>query len=358
MRIGVDARELSGHVTGVGRYLQRLLREWGLAGGSHRWILYSPDGRCGVPPGLDAEVAVVRGAGGTRWEQGALAAAVRRDRPDVFFAPGYSAPLAVRCPVVLTIHDVSFAAHPEWFSWREGHRRRLLARLSARRARAVLTVSAFSRDEIVRHLGVDSARVQVVRHGPGFIDRPVRDTGRRDPLVLFVGSIFNRRHVPALIEGFAALAATRSDARLEIVGANRTHPRQDLGRLAAATGAAARIRLRDWVDDEALARLYADAAVFAFLSEYEGFGLTPIEALAAGATPVVLESPVAREVLDGAALYVARPEPAAVAAALSDAIDGPGRARARAAAPGVLARYDWSAAAAATLAALEDAARR
>lgn len=358
MRIGVDARELSGHVTGVGRYLQRLLREWALSGSPHHWTLYSPDGRFSAPPGLDAEVAVIGGRGGTGWEQGALARAVRRDRPAVFFAPGYSAPLAIRTPVVLTIHDVSFAAHPEWFSWREGRRRRLLARLSAHRARAVLTVSEFSRGEIVRHLRVPPGRVRVVRHGPGFVDRVAPTAVRREPLVLYVGSIFNRRHVPALVGGFGLLAAARSDVRLEIVGANRTRPPQDLRQLSLSAGHPEQVRVRDWVNDDELAGLYRRAAVFAFLSEYEGFGLTPLEALAAGATPVVLDTPVAREILDEAAVYVARPDPPLIAAALTDALDGPGRARARAAAAAVLARYDWRAAAAMTLAALEEAAGR
>ena len=79
---------------------------------------------------------------------------VRQAHANVLFAPAYTAPLASPVPVVLTVHDVSFCAHPEWFSWREGMRRRLLTRRSARRAARVLTVSQFSRDEIVRHLGV------------------------------------------------------------------------------------------------------------------------------------------------------------------------------------------------------------
>jgi hypothetical protein len=53
-------------------------------------------------------------------------------------------------PVVLTVHDVSFCAHPEWFSWREGTRRRTITGVAARRAARVLTVSQFSKDEIVR----------------------------------------------------------------------------------------------------------------------------------------------------------------------------------------------------------------
>ena len=357
MHIGVDARELGGRITGVGRYLQRLLTEWGLQPTAHRWTLYSPDGRIAVPPGLDGEVATIRGAGGTRWEQGALARALRRDRPDVFFAPAYSAPLAISCPVVLTVHDVSFAAHPEWFGWREGHRRRILARLAARKARVVLTVSAFSRDEIVRHLGVAPDSVRVIRHGLGATGHAVPIGAGRDRMVLFVGSIFNRRHVPALIGAFSQLARTDPAVRLEVVGINRTHPYQDLDQVARAAGCAARVRLRDWVDDAELTLLYSRAAAFAFLSEYEGFGLTPLEALAAGVPPVVLDTPVAREVLGEAALFVERPDPEPVSAALGRALDGPARDAIGAAAPAVLARYDWRRAAQETLAALEEAAR-
>jgi glycosyltransferase involved in cell wall biosynthesis len=355
MHIGVDAREIGGHATGVGRYLQRLLQEWA-AGAPHRWTLYSPDGRIGVPPGLDAEVAVVPGTGGTRWEQGALASAIGADRPDVFFAPGYSAPLRAGCPLVVAIHDVSFAAHPEWFRWREGLRRRWLAKQSARRARVVLTISNFSRDEIARHLVVPLSRIRVIPLGVGLPAEP--STGPREPMVLYVGSMFNRRHLPTLIEGFSLVARRRPDIRLELVGANKTHPHQPIDALIAASGFAARITQRDWVDDRELASLYRRASAFAFLSEYEGFGLTPLEALAAGVPPVVLETPVAREVLRDAAVYVAQPDARLVADALDRAIAGEARTRVLAAAGDVLVRYDWRTAAAATLAALEDAAHR
>ena len=355
MRIGVDAREIGGRMTGVGRYLQCLLHEWGLSTPHHHWTLYSPDGHLALSPGLHGEIAVVPGKGDTRWEQTALARAVRRDRPDVFFAPGYTAPLTTGVPLVVAMHDVSFAAHPEWYRWREGVRRRLLAKLAARKARTVITISAFSREEILRHLGVAPERVLVIPLGVGLATASA--ASGRDPLVLYVGSIFNRRHLPTLIDGFELLATRRPDARLEIVGANRTHPPQDLHALARRTGDH-RIRIRDWVDDEQLRELYRQASAFAFLSEYEGFGLTPLEALAAGIPPVVLETAVAREVLGDAALYVAGPDATLVADALDRAI-GPGTDRDAVlqAAPSVLSRYDWRQTAAATLAAIEDAAR-
>jgi glycosyltransferase involved in cell wall biosynthesis len=355
MRIAVDARELAGHTTGVGRYLERLLHEWGLARVPHRFTLYTPESALACPPGLDAEIAVLPGRAGTRWEQVTLAGAVRRDRPDVLLAPAYSAPLRISCPFVLAMHDVSFSAHPEWFRWREGARRRLLARLAARKAHALVTGTAFSRDEIARYLGVEPPRIRVIPYGLGMA-HATSASADRDPLVLFVGSIFNRRRVPDLIAGFSQLARDRRDLSLEIVGANRTEPPQDLHRLAAIQTAS--VRIRDWVDDVELQRLYSRARVFAFLSEYEGFGFTPLEALAAGATPVVLDTPVAREVLGPAAVYVARPEPQAVAAGLGEALDPAVAGRIRAAAPEVLARYDWRDTARQTLQVLEEAAVR
>jgi len=357
MRIGVDGRELSGQPTGVGRYLQRLLREWGLSAEAraHQFTIYSPDAGIALPPDLSGEVVRVPGAGGTRWEQGALAAAVRRDRPDVFFAPGYGGPMLTSVPLVVVMHDVSFAAHPEWFRPREGLRRRVMARAAAHRAKAVLTVSQFSRGEIVRYLSVPANHVHVIPHG---VDIPGAPPSSRDPLVLFVGSIFNRRHVPTLVRAFAEVAATRPGLRLQLVGSNRTYPLQDIAAIAYEAGVGGRVAASDYVTDGELARLYSRASVFAFLSEYEGFGLTPLEAMASGAVPVVLDTAVAREIYGDAAIRVASPDVSLVASALQAALDDHSarRTAALAAAPEILSRYRWADTASQTLSVLAEAA--
>jgi glycosyltransferase involved in cell wall biosynthesis len=358
MHVGVDGRELAGQPTGVGRYLQRLLREWAGTATGHRFTVYSPDARTGLPAGLSGEVALVDGAGGTWWEQVALRRHVRRDRPDVFLAPGYTAPLWISVPTVVAIHDVSFAAHPEWFTWREGFRRRLLTRLAGAQAFRVLTISDFSRDQIVHRLGIARGAVQVIPLGVG-LDARQEGTASREPLVLFVGTILNRRHLPLLLEGFSRLLETRPDAWLEIVGRNRTHPHQDIAATARAAGVESRVRVRDWVSDAELTDLYRRASAFAFLSEYEGFGLTPLEALSAGVPPVVLDTPVAREAYGDAAIRVT-PRTDEVASALADALDpaGPRRTAVFAAAPDVLGRYSWRRTAADTLSVLDEASRR
>ena len=229
------------------------------------------------------------------------------------------------------------------FSWREGARRRTATRLAAAAAARVLTISEFSKREIVAHVGIDGDKVVVVY--PGVTPLNVADacTARENHTILFVGSIFNRRHVPALIEGFARLARARPDARLEIVGDNRTSPAIDLAGTIRATGLGDRIQLRSYVTDDELRALYAGASAFAFLSEYEGFGLTPLEALAAGLPGLLLDTPVAREVCGDAALYVSRPDPALIETALATLLfDARERARILEAAPRVLARYSWA----------------
>lgn len=374
MRIGIDARELLGHRTGVGRYLEQLLREWaapdfGVAG-RHDFVLYAhgPLGeeilrRC---ESLRPTLRIVPGGGGAIWEQVSLGRAARADRLDVFFAPGYTAPLTPGCPVVLTVHDLSFYARPEWFRWREGLRRRLLTGWSARRAACVLTDSQFSAGEVERHLGVPMSSMRVIPLGvtpPLAVGADIGgepDSGPagalREPMVLYVGSVFNRRHVPDVIRAFARVAAKVPGARLEVIGENRTYPYEDLQAVCRTAGVAGCVTLRAWATEAELAAAYRRAAVFVFLSEYEGFGLTPLEALACGIPAVVLDTPVAREVCGPAAVYVRAGDLEGTASAIQRLMSDAGsRVAQLEAARGVLRRYTWRAAARQTFAALEGA---
>jgi glycosyltransferase involved in cell wall biosynthesis len=357
MRIGVDARELLGDATGVGRYLGELMHRWTARADAdaRRFLLYVP---AALPMSFPAtDVRVLGGGCGTWWEQTTLSAAVRRDAPDLFFAPAYTAPLRLSAPLVVTIHDVSFSRHPEWFSFREGTRRRWLTRAAARRAERVLTVSQFSAREIQELYGVPSERLVVVPNGQTRLE--VAASTPREPIVLYTGSIFNRRRLPDLIAAFARVVQAVPGARLVIVGQDRTWPRLDLRALVVSHGIEPRVQIFDYVPQEELSRMYARASVFGFLSEYEGFGLTPLEALSAGVPIVVLDTPVAREVYGEAADFVAAGDIAGTADALTRLLASPqARAAQLARAPAVLERYSWDASAQQTLALLETVARR
>ncbi len=380
LAIGVDARELLGDTTGVGRYLGELMRRWTERNdaGKRRFVLYAPGPLPLVFPAGTVEERVIGSGTGTWWEQTTLRSAIKADRPDVFFAPAYTAPLAMGTPLAVTIHDLSFIAHPEWFRPRERWRRQVITARTAAAASVIFTDSEFSRGELETRLDVPRERIRVIApgvHSPqaglGTRDSGLADPargigtgdsrfGRRAPLVLYVGSIFNRRRLPDLIAAFArATTADLADARLVIVGADRTWPTEDLPAVAAAHGVGDRIELRSYVAEAELAGLYARASVFAFLSEYEGFGLTPLEALAAGVPIVVVDTPVAREVYGPAAEYVGAGDLDGTAAALRRFLISPdAAARQLAAAGGVLERYSWDRAAADTLDSLEGIAAR
>jgi glycosyltransferase involved in cell wall biosynthesis len=219
----------------------------------------------------------------------------------------------------------------------------------------VVTASAFSAREIGRYLGIPASRIVVV---PAGITRPDHEIAEpKAPVVLFVGSLFNRRRVPEMIRGFALTAARVPSARLVLVGDNRTRPVIDPIALASDLDIADRVEWTRYVPDAELARLYQTASVFTFLSDYEGFAMTPMEAMAHGAVPILLDTEVAREVYADAARFVtAAPEDIA-RAMVTLLTDPPARAALLDAGRARLAQFSWPRAAAAVRGVIERAAK-
>jgi glycosyltransferase involved in cell wall biosynthesis len=355
VHIAIDGRELFGKTTGVGRYLLEVLKEW--AAVPHRYSVIVPE----EPPvslrqlGDKFEWVIESGAGaGTRWEQTRLPRALRAIRPNVFFAPANTAPLRLPYPFVVVVHDVSYFAHPEWFGWREGFRRRWLTRSAARRASKIVTVSEFSRQEIARYTRTPLDKIEVA--SPGAPAEDDRSAAGREPVVLYVGSLFNRRRIEDLMRGFSLAAKHVPRASLVLAGDNRTSPRIEPNELARTLGIADRFTWHSYVDDAEVSRLYSTARVFAFLSDYEGFGIPPLEAISHGVPVVLLDTAVSREVYGAGALLVS-PAPTEIGSALQRLLTDPavhasvleaGRTRLR--------HYSWSRTARVLLTALETAA--
>lgn len=325
MRLGIDARELAGRSTGVGRYLRSLLRRW-LELGQDRIVLYfngpAPDEELLRHPAVQVRDAA-RAGRGLLWQERELPRLAAGDRLEVFFAPAYACPLRLRVPRVTTLHDVSFYRVPQDFGFLEGLRRRLTVGPSLSVSARIATVSAFSRREILTLRPDLAGRVVAIPQAAAddLPPAPAREAARarlgvRGPYLLTVGSIFNRRRLPELLRAVAALRARQPAVVLDVVGDNRTQPPLDLGALVRDLGLAAHVRLSGFVSDEALALRYAAADAALFLSDYEGFGLPAMEAAARGVPLVVSDRPALSEVFGGAALTVSAQDVAGVAAGL------------------------------------------
>lgn len=294
MRIAVDARELTGEPTGVGRVLAGILDSWP---DDDEILLYA---RAPVPWRFlrgRRRARVIRGARGlpgALWEQTVLPLALRRDRVAVLFSPGYSMPVAAPCQAVVGMHDCASEATPWEFGLRERWRRRWAARVASRRAAFLITGSRFSADEIHRWYGTQRRRVVTAPYGlaagfgdvaPGDVDRVRERYGIPDRSVLFVGAPLARRNLAGLIEVVGELRRERPELRLCVVGPER----RDSWRLRARPDAPHTVEAVQWlgyVPEEDLAAVYAAATVMAYPSQYEGFGFPVLEALACG-TPVV-----------------------------------------------------------------------
>ncbi|WP_233248414.1 glycosyltransferase family 1 protein [Desulfonatronum sp. SC1] len=253
-------------------------------------------------PAFQRVVCPVRASSRVRrllYEQFRLPALARRHGVDVLHSLGYVAPVLGRCPGVVTIHDMNTKGHGRSMPLFKRLTLAFLVRLSARAARQVITVSEFSRQEIHRHLGLPLERIHVVHEAPlppewGRSSESARQEESSQPVswastfqpslksdtpyILAFASQSPHKNIPRLIEAFARIA-TSVPHHLVLAG----HLPGD-GAVDRAIGRwdiAHRVRLTGYLPRPEVDRLLSEAALFAFPSLYEGFGLPVLEAQAA-----------------------------------------------------------------------------
>lgn len=343
MRVALDAQLTVGTATGIGEYVRGLAPALA-ALGTDVCVLRAP--RLD-PWRFDRRVL---------WDQFLFPLRAARARPDVVHCAAGTLPLApVRVPLVATVHDVA------WLRVQQHaprYARAYFGALTARRyraARAILTDSAFTRDELLASIPLDPARVFAVHLGVGAeFGRLARRPADGPATILAVGTVEPRKALATVIEALPAVPA----ARLVSVGPPTPYVEECRAR-AAALGVADRVEFAGYVSRDELLRRYAEAAVAVAPSRYEGFGYAAAQALCAGVPLLCSDAASHPEIADGDATVVPAGESAAWGEALRAVLAAPEQAEARAAAvrPRAVARFSWDACARGTLAAYE-AARR
>jgi len=327
MKIGIDAREIEKKPTGVGRVLFSLLGEWAKpappAGGFDlppdlKFILYFknrlPD--LELPERFEKKLLGSRSnAWFTHWR---LPRAAEKDQVDILFCPGYVAPVFYRGDIALELHDIIYQARPDLYNWPSVWDRILLktvSRLAAKKAKVILTCSQFSRQEILKYYRVQPEKVFDIPLAADKSFRPVLDAGKigeikekyriKDKFIFYIGSIFKRRHLPSAMLAFEKAVSKTGDCQFLVAGSDYSGDNIDrlaeqinqrLGRLA--------IVRKDYLAGGDLAAVYSAAELMVYLSDYEGFGLPVLEALACGTPVLTSRAASIPEVAGEAAIYI------------------------------------------------------
>ncbi|MBI4454877.1 MAG: glycosyltransferase family 4 protein [Acidobacteria bacterium] len=215
------------------------------------------------------------------------------------------------CKKVVSVYDVSYAAHPEWYPYAAGKFRQRFYLRSAEGADAVITTSDFSKDEIVRVYSVRPERVFRIHLASGLEGvRPAQRWERGGQLrayLLHVGDLHTRRNLLTALDALR-MVATELDLEFVFIGRD-LGARAEIQRHAVASGCADRLRFLHDVPVEQMPHWYQNAMVLVYPSRYEGFGLPLLEAMQWGC-PVVASRAASIPEVTGDAAWLVDPDSA------------------------------------------------
>jgi len=320
MRIAIDAR--MGHTrVGMGVYVRGLISHLGEIDRENEYfiIVHKHKNADFVPVQENFavwETSISYENHFTRdlWEQAYLPLKLHKAKIDVYHGLNYVLPILGDTGMVLTAYDMISFATPEWYKPISRFRVQRLLKMSAKRAHKIITGSENSKRDIIKILGVPEEKVRVIYIGIDDVYRPINDKRKLDSVkarynitdrfILHVGSLSPRKNIPRLIDAYSRLPAEiLEEYQLVIVG-KRSWKADEIFAKVKQLKLEDKVVFTGFVEDSDLPLLMNRAALLAFPSLYEGFGIPPLEAMACG-TPVVASntSSIPEVVGDAALLF-------------------------------------------------------
>lgn len=327
MRFAVDAHAIGRHLTGNEVYIRSLLRSFPEVDRFSEFVAYisEPEAANLLPERFAIRRVSANPYSRLGW---GLARQIQKDRPDLVHVQ-YTAPLFARVPMVVTVHDVSFNEHPEYFTALRRAQLRFTVARTVKQAAHIITVSEFSRDAILRAYDIPPEKVSAIPNAanPEFrvigrdrAQKAIHDRLRFDaPFVLSVGDLQPRKNQIGLIAAFSKLLTDHPHLTHHLVLTGKeTWFTPKVREAARSCGFASRIHFTGFVSDGELMELYNACDCFVFPSFYEGFGLPILEAMACGRAVACSNTSAMPEVADGAGLLFNPHQVEEIARAMKD----------------------------------------
>jgi glycosyltransferase involved in cell wall biosynthesis len=327
MKIAIDAHAIGRHLTGNEVYVRSLLK--GLASVDRQSEYLAYVSVPGVENLVPSGIGVKRVSNNPFIRLGYdLTRRIREDRPDLLHVQ-FTGPLFCKVPQVVSVHDVSFLEHPEYFTRERCLQLRMTVRRTVHQAAMVLTGTEFARQSILRAYNVDPDRVRTIHIAANPTFRPLpREKAQREvrerlkidgPFLLTVGDLQPRKNHIGLIQAVEALVETYPQLRHKVVFAGKdTWFAPQIREAVKNSRIADRVHFTGFVEDDDLLRLYNACDCFVFPSFYEGFGIPILEAMACGRAVACANTSSMPEVADGAGILFDPQKKTEIVRALAD----------------------------------------
>jgi glycosyltransferase involved in cell wall biosynthesis len=362
VRIALNAQLLSSaasyRAAGINRVLHQLLAELPSVPGDEQYLVYAPHSEANRrllrAPRVNARLTrlpVDRPPVRIAWEQTVLPVELLREGADLLHALGFVSPIAWRGRTVVTVYDLSFLRFPETFNRSNRMYLGNFTPPSLRRADRVITISEETRRDVIELCGVAPERVTPILLAADERFRPAapdavrafrRRQGLPDRFVLYQGTLQPRKNVETLVRAYARLRSQGSDDHILVLAGPRGWQYEPIFELIRQLGLEPYVTFPGFVPDDELALWYSSAAVFAFPSRYEGFGLPLLEAMACGAPVVSSSASSLPEVVGDAGVLVDPSDVEGLCSALCQLLEDEPRRQALAAAGRVRAQtFSW-----------------
>ncbi len=336
MRLGIDAREIQGGIhTGIGRPLANFLKYFATLGQDDQCVLFSSR-PVPIKFGDNIRNIVLPECWTQYWDQITLAAALKRERIEIFYSPYYKLPLLASCKCVCAVLDLMYLVVPEY------HRELSLAaklyyavlgKKYLQKADKILTCSEYSRNDIIRIYGVEASKIEIIPLSVSRMYYPETDEVKIDLMkmkygisgryLLYLGNLKPHKNVKNIINAFSRIAVEFNDLSLVIAGP-KEHLYHELAKQAGKLGLSPRIIFTGTISESDHPHImYSGAEVFVMPSLYEGFGLPPAEAMACGVPVVASNTTSIPEVVKDAGILVNPENADDIARAIKNILQNP-----------------------------------